>query len=48
MLTDLTLTGFPAELATDSPAPGGGSVAAATGDGGGLTVTVRIPAADLT
>ena len=31
MLTELTLAGFAAELATDSPAPGGGSVAAAAG-----------------
>jgi formiminotetrahydrofolate cyclodeaminase len=31
MLTELTLSGFAAELATDSPAPGGGSVAAAAG-----------------
>lgn len=31
MLTDLTLTGFAAELASESPAPGGGSVAAAAG-----------------
>jgi methenyltetrahydrofolate cyclohydrolase len=31
MLTDLTLTAFTAELASDSPAPGGGSVAAAAG-----------------